>query len=168
MDLIGDLLPPGVLNVVNGFGVECRQAAGAEQADRQGRVHRRDLDRPADHAVRVGEHHPGHARARRQVARTSSSPTSWPRTTTSSTRRSKASPCSRSTRARSAPARAASLVQRVDLRPVHRAGGGAGRRDQAGQPARSRHDDRRPGQQRAAGEDPGLHRHRPPGRCARC
>ncbi|VTZ22604.1 hypothetical protein MPC1_12620004 [Methylocella tundrae] len=23
MDIIGDLLPPGVLNVINGFGVEC-------------------------------------------------------------------------------------------------------------------------------------------------
>ena len=28
MDLIGDLLPPGVLNVVNGFGRGGRQAAG--------------------------------------------------------------------------------------------------------------------------------------------
>ena len=68
MDVIGDLLPPGVLNVVNGFGVECRQATGPEQAHRQGRVHRRDLDRAADHAVRLREHHPGDARARRQVA----------------------------------------------------------------------------------------------------
>ena len=53
MELIGDLLPPGVLNVVNGFGVEAGKPLAPEQAHRQGRVHRRDHDRPADHAVRV-------------------------------------------------------------------------------------------------------------------
>ena len=68
MDIIGDLLPPGVLNVVNGFGVEAGKPLGAEQAHRQGRLHRRDHDRPADHAVRRGEHHPGDAGAGRQVA----------------------------------------------------------------------------------------------------
>ena len=45
-----------------------RQAAGIESAHRQDRLHRRDHHRPAHHAVRVGEHHPGDARARRQVA----------------------------------------------------------------------------------------------------
>jgi hypothetical protein len=45
-----------------------RQAAGAEQADRQDRLHRRDHDGAADHAIRLRQHHPGHARARRQVA----------------------------------------------------------------------------------------------------
>ena len=72
-----------------------RQAARLVPAHRQDRLHRRDHDRPADHAVRQPEPDPGHAGAGRQVARTSSSPTSPPRTTTSSTRRSKASPCSR-------------------------------------------------------------------------
>ena len=67
MELIGDLLPPGVLNVVNGFGVRGRQAAGVQRPDRQDRVHGRDHHRPADHAVRQPEPDPGHAGARRQV-----------------------------------------------------------------------------------------------------
>ena len=68
VEAIGDLLPPGVLNVVTGFGVGGGQAAGAEPAHRQDRLHRRDHDRPADHAVRVGEPHSGDAGAGRQVA----------------------------------------------------------------------------------------------------
>ena len=52
MELIGDLLPPGVLNVVNGFGVEAGKPLASSQPDRQDRLHRRDHDRPADHAVR--------------------------------------------------------------------------------------------------------------------
>ena len=43
-ELIGDLLPPGVLNIVNGFGVEAGKPL-AQQPDRQGRVHRRDHHR---------------------------------------------------------------------------------------------------------------------------
>ena len=68
MELIGDLLPPGVLNVVNGFGVEAGKPLAHEPAHRQGRLHRRDDDRPADHAIRLGEHHSGDAGAGRQVA----------------------------------------------------------------------------------------------------
>ena len=52
VELIADLLPPGVLNVVNGFGLEAGKPLGAEPAHRQDRLHRRDHDRPADHAVR--------------------------------------------------------------------------------------------------------------------
>ena len=52
-----------------------RQAAGVEPARGQGRLHRRDHDRSADHAVRVGEPEPGHPGARRQERRTSSWPT---------------------------------------------------------------------------------------------
>ena len=66
MELIGDLLPPGVLNVVNGFGVEAGKPLASSQPDPQDRLHRRDHDRPADHAVRQPEPDPGHARARRQ------------------------------------------------------------------------------------------------------
>ena len=40
IDLVGDLLPDGVLNIVNGFGVEAGQAAGLEQPDREDRLHR--------------------------------------------------------------------------------------------------------------------------------
>ena len=42
------------------------RAARVAQEDPQGRVHGRDHDRAPDHAVRVAEPHPGHARARRQ------------------------------------------------------------------------------------------------------
>ena len=45
-----------------------RPGAGLQQADRQDRLHRRDRDRAADHAVRGAEHHPLDHRARRQVA----------------------------------------------------------------------------------------------------
>ena len=75
VELIGDLLPPGVLNVVNGFGLEAGKPLASSAAHRQDRLHRRDHDRPADHAVRQPEPDPGDARARRQVARTSSSTT---------------------------------------------------------------------------------------------
>ncbi len=68
MDLIGDILPPGVVNVVNGFGVEAGKPLASEQAHRQDRLHRRDDDRPPHHAVRLRQHHPGDAGARRQVA----------------------------------------------------------------------------------------------------
>ncbi len=68
MELLGDIVPPGVINVVNGFRARSRQAAGAEQAHRQDRLHGRDDDGPADHAICVGQHHPGDAGTRRQVA----------------------------------------------------------------------------------------------------
>ena len=106
-ELIGDLLPPGVLNIVNGFGLEAGKPLASSPAHRQDRLHRRDLDGPADHAICQPEPDPGHARTRRQVAQHLLRGRHAPRTTISSTRRSKASSCSRSTRARSAPARAA-------------------------------------------------------------
>ena len=107
MELVADLLPPGVLNIVNGFGLESGKPLASVPAHRQDRLHRRDHDRPADHAVRQPEPDPGHAGAGRQVAQRLLRRRRRPRTTPSSTRRSKASRCSRSTRARSAPARAA-------------------------------------------------------------
>ena len=60
------------------------------------------------------------------------------------------------------PSRA--LIQEIDLRSVHGARIEAGRGDQAGQPARSHNDDRRPSLERATREDPLLHRHRQAGR----
>ena len=68
MDVIGDLLPPGVLNVVNGFGVEAGKPLASEQAHRQDRLHRRDDDGAPDHAVCRREHHSRDAGAGRQVA----------------------------------------------------------------------------------------------------
>ncbi len=52
MELIADLLPPGVLNIVNGFGLEAGKPLASSNAHRQDRLHRRDDDRPPDHAVR--------------------------------------------------------------------------------------------------------------------
>ena len=52
---------------------------------------------------------------------------------------------------------------REDLRPLHGARHRPRRGDRAGRPARPGDDDRRPGLRRADGEDPQLHRHRPPG-----
>ena len=51
IELIADLLPAGVVNVVNGFGVEAGKPLASEPHP-QDRVHRRDHDGPADHAVR--------------------------------------------------------------------------------------------------------------------
>ena len=107
MELIADLLPPGVLNVVNGFGAEAGKPLRQLAADPQDRLHRRDHDRPADHAVRQPEPDPGHPRARRQEPEHLLRGRRPAPTTRSTTRRSRASACSRSTRARSAPARAA-------------------------------------------------------------
>ena len=45
-----------------------RQAAGVVEPHRQDRLHRRDDDGPAHHAIRQPEPHPGDARTRRQVA----------------------------------------------------------------------------------------------------
>ena len=67
------------------------QAARLEQAHRQDRLHRRDHHRPADHAIRIAEPDPGDAGAGRQVAQHLLRRRRAPRTTTSSTRRSRAS-----------------------------------------------------------------------------
>ena len=42
MEVIEDVLPPGVINVVNGPGGRDRQGAGDQPADRQDQLHRRD------------------------------------------------------------------------------------------------------------------------------
>ena len=67
-ELIEDIVPGGVINVVNGPGAGDREGSCHQQAHRQDRVHRRDRHRPADHAVRGPEHHPVDDRAGRQVA----------------------------------------------------------------------------------------------------
>ena len=105
MEMIEDVLPPGVINVVTGPGARDRQGAGRQPADRQGLLHRRDRHRPADHAVRGAEPDPGHAGAGRQVAEHLLQRRDGRMTTSSWTRPSRAWCCTRSTRARSAPAR---------------------------------------------------------------
>ncbi len=83
------------------------QAAGVVESDRQDRVHRRDHHRPADHAVRVAEPDPRHARTRRQEPQHLLHRRDGQPATTSRTRRWRASRCSPSTRARCARARRA-------------------------------------------------------------
>ena len=57
MELVGDLIPPGVLNVVNGFGLEAANRWPRRRASADC-VHRRNHHRAHDHAVRHREHHP--------------------------------------------------------------------------------------------------------------
>ena len=140
-----------------------RQAARLEPAHRQDRLHRRDHDRPADHAVRQPEPDPGDARARRQV------PQHLLRRRRRRGRRLLRQGDRRLRDVRAQPGRGLHLPEpradpRVDLRPVHGAGARPRRGDRAGRPARPGDHDRRAGLERAAGEDPVLHRHRPAGR----
>ena len=163
IDLVGDLLPAGVLNIVNGFGVEAGKPLASSNRIAQDRVHRRDDHRPADHAVRQPEPDPGHPRARRQEPqrllrrrRRPSDDDFYDKALEGfamfALNQGEVCTC---------PSRA--LIQSVDLRPVPARRDRAHQADQAGQPARHRHDDRRAGQQRPAREDPVLHRHRPAG-----
>ncbi len=68
-------LPEGVVNVVVGPGSVVRPAARRAPRRRQDRVHRLDRGRAFDRGGRGGDDQAGDARARRQVARTSCSPT---------------------------------------------------------------------------------------------
>ena len=58
--------PPGVVNVVTGPGGTVGAALAAHPGRWQGRVHRRDRDRPGDHAAGRGQHQTDLARAWRQ------------------------------------------------------------------------------------------------------
>ena len=68
-------LPEGVVNVVVGPGRDVRAAARGAPGRRQDRVHRLDRGRPLDRRGRGGDDQARDARARRQVRRTSCSPT---------------------------------------------------------------------------------------------
>ena len=159
MDLIGDLLPPGVLNVVNGFGIEAGKPLASQPAHRQDRLHRRDHDGAADHAICGREHHPGHARARRQVAQR------LLRRRDGRGRRFLRQGARGLHHVRPQPGRGVhvSLARAgagVDLRRLHRTGPRAREEGRARQPARSQHDDRRAGLLRPVREDPVLYQHR--------
>jgi acyl-CoA reductase-like NAD-dependent aldehyde dehydrogenase len=58
--------PPGVVNVVTGPGGSAGAALAGHPGGGQGRLHRRDRDRPGDHAPRVGQREARLARAGRQ------------------------------------------------------------------------------------------------------
>ncbi len=104
MELVGDLLPPGVVNVVNGFGLEAGKPLARTSASARSRspVRPRRAGSSCSTPRRTSSRSPSSSAAR---ARTSSSMMSWPRTTPIGTRRRRASQCSPSTRAKSARAR---------------------------------------------------------------
>ena len=163
VDLIGDLLPAGVLNIVNGFGLEAgKPLASSPRIAKiaftgETTTGRLIMQYASQNLIPVtlelGGKSPEHLLRRRHGRG-----------------RRLLRQGDRGLRdVRAQPGRGLHLPEpragpRVDLRPLHGAGGRAGRGDQAGQPARPGDDDRRAGLERAAGEDPVLHRHRPPGR----
>ena len=107
MEVIGDIVPPGVINVVNGPGAEIGKALASNKRIAKVGLHGRDRHRPADHVLRRAEPDSLDDGARREVAEHLLRGRAWRRTMRSSTRRSRASCCTPSTRARSAPARPA-------------------------------------------------------------
>ena len=138
------------------------QAARVQQPHCKDCLHRRNDDRPADHAVRVPEPDPGHAGARRQVAQ------HLLRRCSGQRRRFLRQGARRVHDVRAEPGRSLHLPVAgagagVDLRALHRAGGRAREEGQAGQPARRFDHDRRAGIERAAAEDSVLCRHRQAG-----
>ncbi len=163
MELIGDLLPPGVLNVVNGFGVEAGKPLASSP-------------RVAKVAF-TGETTTG--RLILQYASENLIPVTLelggksPNIFFADVMRDdddfldKALEGLRHVRAQ--PGRGLHLPvaragARVDLRALHGASGQAHRsRQDAGQSARAVDDDRRAGVERSAREDPELHRHRQEG-----
>ena len=161
-ELVADLLPPGVLNIVNGFGVEAGKPLASSKRIRkiaftgETTTGRLIMQYASENLIPVtlelGGKSPnvffddvaGQAgRLLRQGARGLRD-------------------------VRPQPGRGLHLpVARADPgRDVQRLPGRrrqARRADQAGRPARHRHDDRRAGVERPAREDPLLHRHRPAG-----
>ena len=132
-----------------------RQGAGDQQADREDRLHRRDRDRAADHAVRRAEPHPVDDRARRQVAehllrRRDGAGRRVPRQGRRGAR------ALRLQQGRGLHLPVARADPRVDLRRVHGALPAADRRDPPGPPARPGDDARAAGLDVADGEDRAL------------
>ena len=137
-----------------------RQGAGVQQANRQDRLHRRDGDRTADHAIRRPEHHPVDDRARRQVAehllrRRDGRRRRVPRQGGRGPR------ALRLQQGRGLHLPVEGPDRGVDLRRVHGALPGSDRADPPGQPARSLDADRPAGLGDAAREDRELREDRP-------
>ncbi len=59
MELIGDLIPPGVLNVVTGFGPEAGKPLASSPPGPEGGVYGGDYYGPADHAICFGKSYTG-------------------------------------------------------------------------------------------------------------
>ena len=68
-ELMNRMLPPGVFNILSGFGPECGAPLVAHPLGRQGDLHRARRDRQDRRQGGGREADPGHAGARRQVPR---------------------------------------------------------------------------------------------------
>ena len=111
MSVIGDLLPAGVLNVVNGFGVEAGKPLASSNRIAKIAFTGETTTGRLIMQYASAEPDPGDAGARRQEPQHLLLRRDGAARRLSRTRRSRASRCSPSTRARSAPARRASLIQ---------------------------------------------------------
>ncbi len=163
MDLIGDLLPPGVLNVVNGFGVEAGKPLA--QNKRIAKVAftgetttgRLIMQYASENLIPVtlelGGKSPNIFFADVMAEDDAFFDKALEGFTMFALNQGEVCTC---------PSRA--LVQTLDLRQVHGEGDRAGEQGQAGQSARALDHDRRAGLQRPAGEDPLLCRYRQEGR----
>ena len=105
MELIEDIVPPGVINVVNGPGAEIGKALATSKRIAKVAFTGETATGRLIMQYAAAEHHPVDDRARRQVAEHLLRRRDGGRTTSSSTRRSRASCSTPSTRARSARAR---------------------------------------------------------------
>ena len=74
-ELIGDILPPGVLNVVNGFGIEAGKPLAQNKRIAKIAFTGETTTGPADHAVRVARTSSRSRWSSAASRRTSSSPT---------------------------------------------------------------------------------------------
>ena len=167
MELIGDLLPAGVLNVVNGFGVEAgKPLASSKRIAKiaftgETTTGRLIMQYASENLIPVtlelGGKSPNIFFADVMAEDDDFFDKALEGFAMFALNQGEVCTC---------PCRA--LVQGSDLRPLHGAGARARRQDQAGQSARPRHHDRRAGLQRPAREDPVLHRHRQARKAPRC
>jgi aldehyde dehydrogenase len=108
MEVIGDLLPKGIVNVVSGFGLEAGKPLAS--SNRIAKIAFTGETTTGRLIMQYASQNLIPVTLELGANRPTSSSRMWRRTmTTSSTRRSKASSCSRSIRARSAPVRAVRL-----------------------------------------------------------
>ena len=165
-DVVGDLLPPGVLNIVNGFGVEAGKPLASNKRiakvafTGETTTGRLIMQYAAENIIPVTLELGG------------KSPNLFFADVMAEDDDSSGQGAGGLRHVRPQPGRGLHLPEpRADpgehLRPLHGEGDRAREEDEAGRPARPRHDGRRPGVERSAREDPLLHRHRPQGEGAK-
>ena len=164
MEVLEDVLPPGVINVVNGPGAEIGKALATSKRIAKVAFTGETVTGRLIMQYAAAEHHPVDDRARRQVAehllrRRDGRGRRVPR---QGDRRARAL---RLQQGRGLHLPVAGADRGVDLRRVHGAGARADRCDPAGPPARPGDADRTAGLGGAAREDRELRRDRQAGRC---